>query len=149
MEECECHHYAEENLTVTPQWAFKAPWSEGFVDVSAATKLKDAKTFLRILGRDGLHFTNRVTQRTIWWSVPFSHTYNMVVCTLHTPIIHTPFIHVTTRLSSPSLDTVSSCLTTNVRPCTPAACTALGSAFSTLAEVLKEGANDSRNGVFE
>ena len=42
--------YYKENLSVTPQWAFKTPWSEGFVDVSAATKLKDAKTFLRILG---------------------------------------------------------------------------------------------------
>jgi hypothetical protein len=32
--------YYKENLTVTPQWAFKTPWSEGFVDTSGATNLK-------------------------------------------------------------------------------------------------------------
>ena len=45
-----CGYYVE-NRSVTPQWAFKTPWSEGAVDVSSATKLKDAKTFLRILGK--------------------------------------------------------------------------------------------------
>jgi pimeloyl-ACP methyl ester carboxylesterase len=45
-----CGYYAE-NQSVTPQWAFKTPWSEGAVDVSGATKLENAKTFLRILGR--------------------------------------------------------------------------------------------------
>jgi pimeloyl-ACP methyl ester carboxylesterase len=44
-----CGYYAE-NQSVTPQWAFKTPWSEGFVDVSNATKIPDAKTFLRVLG---------------------------------------------------------------------------------------------------
>ena len=45
-----CGYYVE-NRSVTPQWAFKTPWSEGAVDVSSATKLRDAKTFLRILGK--------------------------------------------------------------------------------------------------
>jgi pimeloyl-ACP methyl ester carboxylesterase len=45
-----CGYYVE-NKSVTPQWAFKTPWSEGAVDVSVSTKLKDAKTFLRILGK--------------------------------------------------------------------------------------------------
>ena len=45
-----CGYYTE-NKSVTPQWAFKTPWSEGVVDVSSATGVKDAKTFLRILGK--------------------------------------------------------------------------------------------------
>ena len=45
-----CGYYVE-NRSVTPQWAFKTPWSEGAVDVSSATKLEGAKTFLRILGK--------------------------------------------------------------------------------------------------
>lgn len=45
-----CGYYTE-NKAVTPQWAFKTPWSEGVVDVSSATGVKDAKTFLRILGK--------------------------------------------------------------------------------------------------
>ena len=44
-----CGYYAE-NQSVTPQWAFKTPWSEGFVDVGPATRLEGARTFLRILG---------------------------------------------------------------------------------------------------
>ena len=45
-----CGYYVE-NRSVTPQWAFKTPWSEGAVDVSSATKLRDAKTFVRVLGK--------------------------------------------------------------------------------------------------
>ena len=45
-----CGYYVE-NRSVTPQWAFKTPWSEGAVDVSSATKLNGAKTFVRILGK--------------------------------------------------------------------------------------------------
>ena len=44
-----CGYYVE-NRSVTPQWAFKTPWSEGAVDVSSATNIEGAKTFLRILG---------------------------------------------------------------------------------------------------
>ena len=44
-----CGYYVE-NRSVTPQWAFKTPWSEGAVDVSSATNIQGAKTFLRILG---------------------------------------------------------------------------------------------------
>ena len=45
-----CGYYPQ-NKSVTPQWAFKTSWSEGVVDVSSATGVKDAKTFLRILGK--------------------------------------------------------------------------------------------------
>ena len=44
-----CGYYSQ-NSAVVPQWARETPWSEGYVDVSAAVGLKDAKTFVRILG---------------------------------------------------------------------------------------------------
>lgn len=44
-----CGYYSQ-NSAVVPQWARETPWSEGYVDVSSAVGLKDAKTFVRILG---------------------------------------------------------------------------------------------------
>ena len=44
-----CGYYSQ-NSAVVPQWARETPWSEGYVDTSAAVGLEGAKTFVRILG---------------------------------------------------------------------------------------------------